>query len=210
MTRPIIELDERQSVVVFAPAMVVETVAKFSMDVYRGFFDDDFFHSSEMRKWIGRANNERGHAFNSSVAKRLSELGWQTRENLKVGAITGLSYATDLGDIDVFAWHPSDSRVLIAECKDLFADKTLGEMARRLAKYRGGLDNKGRPDNLEKHTRRIAALRSAPDAIAKFIGKSALELQPVLIFSQPTTVQFHENPELDGFLVMTKDDLVTL
>ena len=210
VTRPLIAIDDDQENFVFAPAMVVDSATKFAMDVYSGLFDDDFFRTAAMRKWVGSTNNKRGHSFNNAVAKRLTDLGWKTRENVKVGTITGQAYEIDLGDIDVFAWHPTDDRVLVAECKDLFMDKTFGEIARRLDKYRGGLDNKGRPDNLEKHKRRVAALRSASQAVSKFTGKAVFTLQPMLIFSQPTPIQFHENQEMEGYLVVTKDDLEEL
>jgi hypothetical protein len=210
VSRPIIEIDEGASVIVFAPAMVVETLVKFVGDVYQGLFDDDFFSSVEMKSWIGRTNDRRGHRFNESVADLLKKTGWNAIPNIRISAITKIAYSADMGDVDVLAWRQDDDRVLVVECKDLFADKTLGEIARRLSKYRGQIDDRGRPDNLEKHRRRIIALENSIDAVVGFTGKSALRLQPALIFDQPTPIQFHKNSNLDGYLLLTKEQLLNL
>ena len=54
----------------------------------------------------------------------------------------------------MLAWHPSGV-VTLLECKNLQFAKTSSEIAKQLNKFRGRADEKGRPDLLGKHLKRM-------------------------------------------------------
>lgn len=65
-----------------------------------------------------------------------------------------------------------DDIVWVIEAKDLKLCRTLGETARRLANYQGRSDEKGRPDALLKHLRRVAFLRENAHDLSIRLGCS--------------------------------------
>ena len=194
MRRPLIQLDREGAadpVFIVAPGLVREHLTYLVAGLYRGDFVETFARSRLMRAWIGGANNRRGHAFNREVAARMHELGWEVKHDLKPTAILGRALPKDYGDVDVLAWQPSSSRILIMECKDLQFRKTAGEIAEQLADFRGGLDKRGKPDLLRKHLERCELLETDLDAVARYCRiNSPVSLERHLVFRNPVPMQF--------------------
>ena len=106
-------------------------------EVLRWFYEGEI-HSSqarspEMKSWIGRANSVERLKFNSEVAIRMRELGWQVDQEVRLTKLLKRPFDRDYGDIDVLAWRADSRRVLIMECKDVQYRKTIGEIAEQIS-----------------------------------------------------------------------------
>lgn len=187
LRRPFLAAGEETLVV--APGMVREALEYLVRNFRDGAFDKAFAGSAAMRSWIGEANNRRGHAFNAEVAGALGMLGWRTERDLKVTALLRKGFPRDYGDIDVLAWHPAEGRVLLVECKDLHFRKTMGEIAEHLADFRGGTDEKGRPDRLRRHLDRHAVVTQHREAVRQFTGlPGPVRIECHVVFRDPVPV----------------------
>lgn len=197
LRRPILAPGEETFLV--APGMIREALEYLLRNFRDGAFDKAFAGAAAMRSWIGEANNRRGHAFNAEVAAALATLGWRTVSDLKVTALLRKGFPRDYGDIDVLAWHPVEGRVLLVECKDLHFHKTMGEIAEHLADFRGGIDEKGRPDHLRKHLDRHAVVTEHRDAVMRYTrlpGPVRIECHVVFRDPVPVAVQKRMVPEV--------------
>ncbi len=133
LRRPFIQIDsEDDPSMLVAPGLVREAVYATMRSFHSGEVPSSQTRSSQMRKWIGHANYIQRTEFNSKVALRMRELGWQAREGINVTELLGRSLNRNYGDVDVLAWGTSSGRVLVMECKDLQFNKTLGEVAEQL------------------------------------------------------------------------------
>ncbi len=126
----------------------------------RGQLPDTFFVSQKMKSYWGAAKNERGHAFEATVAECLRKDGWQARKVL----MTELGASSSLGDIDVLAWKPT-GEVLIVECKRLLLARTVAEIAEVCRRFRGET-----LDDLAKHVTRVAWVRDNPSSLERIVG----------------------------------------
>lgn len=209
VSRPIIQLEETsEATCVLAPAMIVHHIAKFVSDVRFGRVGDKIFRQgSPLSQWVGDITRLQGEAFNRKVLDQLVTIGWKAKANLSDGQILGRASDPRFGDVDVLAWSRKHRRVLVIECKDLSLDKTFGEIARRLARYRGLTDTDGRPDDLKRHLDRCATLYEAREGLSKFVGFDVKDIERVLVFSHPTPMQFHNIPAEYGVCMITIGDI---
>jgi len=144
-----------------------------------------------MCKWIGHANNVQRTGFNSAVAIRVRELGWQSKPEVKLTEILGGSLGRNYGDIDVLAWRPESGRVLAMECKDLQFHKTLGQVAEQLADFRGELQADGKPDHLRRHLDRLDVLNAHRLEVAKALRlTSPIQMEGHLVFRNLVPMRF--------------------
>lgn len=125
-----------------------------------GQLPDTFFDSQEMRSYWGAAKNERGHAFEETVADVFRKEGWQAR---KVW-MAELGASSNLGDIDVLAWKLT-GEVLIIECKRLLFARTVAEIAEVCRRFRGEA-----ADDLAKHVKRVAWVRDNSSSLDRIVG----------------------------------------
>jgi hypothetical protein len=147
--------------------------------------------SDEMRKWIGHSNHVHRTDFNSRVAVRMRELGWQAKAEVTVNQVLGRSLDRNYGDIDVLAWRPETGRVLVMECKDLHFNKTLGEVAEQLADFRGEIRPDGKRDPLRKHLDRLDILVEQKDTVARTLKlASPVQIEGHLVFRNPVPMRF--------------------
>jgi Holliday junction resolvase len=191
ISRPILQFnatgDARYLIV---PGMVRDGFRKVLDYCYDGGYDARKFPAGRMRSWVGATENKRGHRFNLDVAERLSELGWQARANVALTEILNAKLPRNYGDIDVLAWR--DGRVLAIECKDLELAMTIGEIARQLYEFRGGIVD-GRPDRLKRHLLRTEVLKVRASEVGRFVGfASATKVEAWLIFSDVVPISFSE------------------
>lgn len=208
LRRPILAAGNETLVV--APGMVREALEYLLRSFRDGAFDKAFAESAAMRSWIGEANNRRGHAFNAEVAEALGMLGWQTERDLKITALLRKGFPRDYGDIDVLAWHPAKGRVLLVECKDLQFRKTMGEIAEHLADFRGGTDEKGRPDLLRKHLDRHAVVAEHREAVMRFTRLSGpVRIECHVVFRDPVPVAVRKSM-IPGVRMTLLADLATI
>jgi hypothetical protein len=192
LRRPFIAIDnESDATIVVAPALVADALYAQMRSFHSGEVPSWQIRSREMRKWIGRANHLHRTAFNTKVAERMRELGWQAEAETKVTKILRQSLDRDYGDVDVLAWKPRTGRVLAIECKDLQFNKTMGEVAEQLADFRGLLGPDGKRDALRRHLDRVEILAAHPAEIAKALPLAApAQIEGHLVFKNPVPMRF--------------------
>lgn len=192
LRRPIIQIDaECDPTVVLAPAIVQEALHAMMRWFHRGEVPSSQARSPEMCKWIGHANNVQRVEFNSIVADRMRELGWQVSHETKLTKILGRALDRDYGDIDVLAWCPDSGRVLAIECKDLQFHKSIGEVAEQLADFRGEMRSDGKPDHLKRHLDRVELLTAHRRTVSRALRiTSDVRVEGHLVFKNPVPMRF--------------------
>lgn len=192
LRRPLIQIDSGDDpTIVIAPGLLREAFAAMVSWFHKGEIPPTQARSVLMRKWIGHANNLQRSKFNSIVADKMRELGWEARSQVKLTEIFGRPLDRDYGDIDVLAWRRDSGRVLAMECKDVQFLKTLGEVAEQLADFRGEVRPDGTPDHLKRHLNRLEKLAEFRSEVSKFLGLShAIQIEGHLVFKNPVPMQF--------------------
>lgn len=192
LRRPLIQIDSADDpTIILAPGLLREAFAAIVTWFHKGEIPSTQARSTLMRKWIGHANNVQRSKFNSRVAGRMRELGWEAKSEIRLTEILGRSLDRDYGDIDVLAWRPDSGRVLAMECKDVQYLKTIGEVAEQLADFRGEVRSDGKPDHLRRHLNRLEILASYPGAVSKFLKLShSVQAEGHLVFKNPVPMQF--------------------
>ena len=192
LRRPLIQVDGGDDpTILVAPGLVREAFRAALRSFHTGEINSQQARSREMSRWIGHANNVQRAVFNSAVASRMRELGWQVEQGMRLTKLLGRPLDRDYGDIDVLAWHPLSGRVLVMECKDLMFHKTMGEVAEQLSDFRGEVRADGRPDHLRRHLDRIELLADYKPALSKTLKlTSAIQIEGHLVFKNPVPMRF--------------------
>jgi hypothetical protein len=192
LRRPLIQIDSGDDpTIVIAPGLLREAFAAMVSWFHKGEIPPTQARSILMRKWIGQANNLQRSKFNSVVANKMRELGWEARTEVKLTEILGRPLDRNYGDIDVLAWRRDSERVLAIECKDVQFLKTLGEVAEQLADFRGEARSDGKPDHLKRHLNRLEKLEECQSEVSKFLGLNhAIQIEGHLVFKNPVPMQF--------------------
>jgi hypothetical protein len=190
--RPFVQLNVQDDpTIAFSPGFVRDSIVYVLSNYHDGSFPESQAQSKIMRKWIGRTSHNRGVAFNSEVANRLRELGWLAKSDIKVTHLLGKGFDRDYGDIDVLAWRPMASTVLLIECKDLQYHKTIGEIAEQLSDFKGEIKSNGKPDLLKKHLDRVELIKLYPAEVAKFLEVESInKIEGRIVFKNPVPMQF--------------------
>jgi hypothetical protein len=192
LRRPLIQMDSAPDpIVAFAPGLVRESVRAMVGSFHRGEIPSSQARSPEMCKWIGHANNVQRTKFNSSVADKMRELGWQVDKEVTLTRLLGRPLDRNYGDIDVLAWRPELGRVLAIECKDVQFNKTLGEVAEQLSDFRGEVRSDGKRDQLKKHLDRLEVLAAHGAAVSQKLKlASPIRVEGHLVFKNPVPMPF--------------------
>ena len=188
-TRPILKLDNNDNPrLIVAPRALLEGFRYVFHGAYYGRLEQSFFQTDWMKnKWWGKARE--GHTFNASVAKTLSELNWNIRENIKIPELFNRKMQRDFGDIDVLAWKSDIAKVLVIECKDLAPARNYSEIAALLFEYQGK-SVKGKPDNLLKHLNRVSLLEKNQEALQNITGIEESQIVSCLVCSGTVPMQY--------------------
>jgi hypothetical protein len=199
MLRPVIDCGE--GVVtryVFGAATLRESIGYVLDSITNGLFDTTVFASPAMRSYVGNRVEALGDSFTRAIAADLASLGWQTRTHITMAQL-GASKQPNLGDIDVLAWKTSGLALAI-ECKRLKGARSISELARNCARFRG---NEG--DRLHKHLRRVAWLGAHPDALARFtkLDLNDVKLHAPMVINSPVPFRYLKD------LPMAPDDVVS-
>jgi hypothetical protein len=113
-----------------------------------GYFPSEFFHSSELRAFVGDAAKDRGHEFTEQVSNELRSFGWETQTEINISTLGG---PPELGDIDVLAWRKDTKEIFIIECKNLIPRRNIYELVEELLQFKGeAKDRLGRHLNREE------------------------------------------------------------
>lgn len=192
LRRPLIQTETGDDpIIVFASGLVREAFAAMVGWFHSGEISSSQVRSHVMCKWIGQANNVQRVEFNSTVARRMQELGWQIKPEVKLTEILGRSLDRDYGDIDVLAWRPDSGRVLVIECKDLQYHRTIGKVAEQLADFRGEVRPDGKPDHLKRHLDRLEILTAHKFAVQKALNLAPpIQMEGHLVFRNPVPMRY--------------------
>lgn len=209
--RPVPALDTSDDPQLVLAAGAIERALFHNMSGALGWdLQNGFWQSPTMRKYASRQGAATGLAFNDRVAETLADLQLETWASAKPSWALNRRKTAEieaLGDVDVLVLCRRTNVVWVVEAKDLKLCRTLGEVARRLAEYRGHSDAKGRPDALLRHLRRVAYLQ---DHAIELIGRLRLAAAPrvcgvVLVKSPQPMSQVTIHPEADAKVVMLED-----
>ncbi|MBP2511088.1 hypothetical protein J2855_004743 [Agrobacterium tumefaciens] len=205
--RPIIRIDSAgDAEILIAPGMIRDAFAIMLHNYHQGQFDLGTLHSKEMKRWRERIVAKEAAEFEERVVTRLKELGWNARRGAKFPHVLGKALSEDPGDIDVLAWH-NDGRVMLLECKDLQFAKTPSEIAKQLSKFRGQMDEKGRPDLLAKHIKRVALATEHKEAFRTHLSLSGVSIDGTLVFANTVPMSFAAERIGHSVRLLTYDQL---
>lgn len=191
LRRPLVQLDDGDDpTLIFAPGQVRDSFTYMLGNLLRGEFPQNQL-SPKMKRWAGKAADQKGKEFTQKVADQLRDLGWSTETEVTIAKLLGQRQSKDFGDVDVLAWSAESGRVLIIECKDVHYRKTFGEVAEQLADFRGGLRENGKADYLRKHLDRVEIIRKNMEAVKSFIGiDDVCDVESHLVFANPVPMEF--------------------
>jgi hypothetical protein len=180
MTRPFVDLGDGR--IAYAPGFCEDSFRHTVMESFNGAFENEYFDTTRMKKYVGAVNARRGLEFNKAIGDIFGAQGWDVR--LEV-AMTELEAPTDeaLGDVDVLAWK--GDVVCVCECKELLFARTVSEVADQLKRFRG---NPG--DDLDKHLRRARFIQSHPDSLLRITNIERPRVIPLLVTSKIVPMQF--------------------
>jgi len=209
VARPILIVDSIDDpLLIVAPNALRKAFAYVLGGAYSGRLDQSFFQSDEMRNtWWGKASE--GHSFTTQVAQRLTEAGWQTRENIGIPEILNRKLDRDFGDVDVLAWRHDRRDVLIIECKDLSQARNYSEIAELLSDYQG-TDNDGEVDMLRKHLNRVTMLGNSLEQLAHFTRVSKPKIISCLVCSGVVPMQYAKIEPLESSHVGSIEDILAV
>lgn len=204
---PILRLESPAELdVVIVPGMIRDAFGVLIYNFYHGQYDLSSIASKEMRGWREHIVAKEAEEFEERVVTRLQSLGWQARLRVTFPQVLGRKLPEDPGDIDVLAWHP-DGRVMLLECKDLQFAKTSSEIAKQLYKFRGKTDEKGRPDLLGKHLRRMDLARENAAAFQSYLRLSSVHVDGALVFAHTVPMNFAAERIGHAVTLLTYDQL---
>jgi hypothetical protein len=148
---------------------------------------NEFFTSTEMQRYRGSVAEVRGQEFEEIVAAALAEQGWRTLVSVQMPS---LGASSELGDVDVAAWHPEDPRLLLIECKRLQTARGVGEIVERLNQFRG--DSR---DRLGRHLRRFEWIQANFSEVARSLRLPPAVEQAVaiLVVNADVPMQFQQD-----------------
>lgn len=205
--RPILRLDSSPaSDVVIVPGMIRDAFGVQIHNFYYGEYDRVALASKEMQGWREHIVAKEAAEFEERVVERLQELGWQARRGATFPHILGRRLSTDPGDIDVLAWHPCGN-IMLLECKNLQFAKTSSEIAKQLHKFRGKIDDKGRPDLLGKHLNRVELAKQNVTEFQKHLGLDNAHIGGALIFANTVPMSFAAERIGHAVTLLTYDQL---
>lgn len=192
ITRPIVELDnEPDPLLLISPSAIRESLWYLISNSLDATFDEKFYFSSAMKKWIGNRRNLLGNQFNDAVKDKMIEQGWDAESNILVTQLLNRKTDRDYGDIDVLAWSKKNKLLIAIECKDLYFAKTHKEIGRQLNDFKGVVNKKGKRDRLLKHFDRLNLISSYLSKIEKYTGISDLShIFGLVVFSKKNVIEY--------------------
>jgi len=208
LRRPLIPLDDSDDpILAISPGLARQAWVYLLSNYRRGDFPEAHL-GPKLASWKKKQADLRGRAFAQKVAKALAAAGWQTHCEVKMTKLLKRGFDHDYGDVDVLAYHPISGRVAMIECKDLQYGKTYAEVAGQLAGFRGGLNEKGKPDYLRRHLDRMDLARANLDAVGQFLGLAALDkVESHLVFHNPVPMKYALQRMEDQVAVTIFDEL---
>ena len=207
LRRPLIPLSQvLDPTLLVAPGRFGQAVSYMLRCYHDGEFPARQLRSQAMMSWQGASQHHRGNAFTQAVGRRMTELGWKVEIDIKITKLLGQSFERNYGDVDVLAWRPGSSRLLLIECKDVQFHKTDGEIAEQLSDFLGEIRPDGKPDFLRKHLDRFALARQHVEKLVRFTG-SVPSIEAHLVFRNPVPMAYAWEKMKERVAIALFDDL---
>ena len=208
--RPLMRLSNfNNALVVVVPGFLRASLLMMMHNYYGAGMDQELLISRKMRWWWNLVQDRDAKDFEQLVCAELQKMGWGAVSRKKFPEILGKGLLQDPGDIDVLAWR-SDGRIVVLECKNLQFARTPSEIAKQLFKYQGAVDEKGRPDMLAKHLKRVALARKHVAKLQKYTGVGTGSIEGALVFSNSVPMVFAKQQIENSERHLTFDQLSSL
>lgn len=199
--KPIVFLSEIDTYVI-SPEHIKRAFFHLLRNAHEATIDENHFQSKKMISWNGFQKAKTGLQFNSQVADSFNPEDWHTEVEVKLTKILNKKLK-DFGDIDVLAWHKTKNIVLAIECKDLEMAMSQSDIARQLYEFKGNINPKGKSDRLHKHILRVDELKRDISGLAKYVGKSAENIQVIGMVAFSSLVPMHFVNDVANDIVFT-------
>lgn len=214
IAKPIVALtSDNNPCLVVAPAVIERAIFHNLSGAMTGALQNEFWNTSKMRAFSSSAGGKVGLEFNETVARRIDDLGlraWPSAKPSWALNCKATPAIEQLGDVDVLAVSADRSRVWVIEVKDLKLCRTMGEIARRLSEYRGRQNEKGRPDKMLRHIRRVAHFREHASELIGRLGLPGVpQISGALIVRSSQPMEYVQVDSADARVVML-DDIDTI
>jgi hypothetical protein len=182
--RPLIEINlDPDPLIIVSPFLVKQSISYLLEYSYRGEFSPEYYESSRMREFQGKAKDRRSDSFEKKTADVLLKAGFHTK--IEVNSYD-LSAPSVFGDIDVLAWkNDSLQPVLAIECKALRNARSTSEILSQLDQFRGESG-----DLLFKHKRRLKWLEENPESFKAITKTKESQIQGIIVTSHIVPMQF--------------------
>jgi hypothetical protein len=210
--RPLVCIEEGTSPrYVISPGLFGQGIVYTTRRYYEAEIEATKCKSISMKEWINKETMRKGHAFEQVVYEKIKNLGYKALLDQKVTALINNKLDQDYGDVDVFAWKPSDNIVFAIECKDLKMAKTPNEIAEQLNRFSGQILPNGERDDLLKHLDRCNIMKNRCTDIAKTIGYNGkkINIRGVVCFSEPVPMQYVAS-RFPDILFVTIDNIISV
>ena len=208
--RPLMRLSNiNNALVVVVPGFLRASLLMMMHNYYGAGMDQELLISKKMWWWWNLVQDRDAKDFEQLVCAELQKMGWGAVSRKKFPEILGKGLPQDPGDIDVLAWR-SDGRIVVLECKNLKFARTPSEIAKQLFKYQGTVDEKGRPDMLAKHLKRVALARKHVAKLQKYTGVDTGLIEGALVFSNSVPMVFARQQIENSGRYLTFDQLSSL
>ena len=151
----------------------------------------------QMKKFIGKVNNQKGEDFNQQVFVELSKVN-DVVVDKKVRKISSVKLGypnNDLGDVDVVLISLKKKAIFVVECKDLEIARNPHEMATELSELFNDKENK--KSIVTKHTARILWIKENVSLVLRnygISGKGKWKVEgAIIVKSEMITPHFYKS-----------------
>ena len=209
ISKPIVELDDSNDPkLLINPSSLRESIWHVFRNGLDGTFDERYFESSEMKKWIGDRRAKLGTSFNGKIAEKLQGLGWEVESDVLITKVLNTKTGKNFGDVDVLAWSKKHKMVLAIECKNLFFAKTHKEIGNQINEFQGQVNEKGKRDRLLKHFDRLDILTTNLSSVGKYVEIDDVEsIYGAVVFSHPNAIEYARQVPTDKIFFCAEERL---
>src|SRR6266542_3492684 len=182
--RPFLQIQDSEENIMFAPALVRDSIELLFYRLLTGRLPADDFFSPQMRSWTGKITRIRGEEFEEAVAKELRARGLQA---IASRPMTEFGADASYGDLDTLGWNIDGSVFYALECKRLRFARTVSEVGEQLREFRGE-----EMDRLARHLRRGEWLKQNTATLRRIskTNSSTVKIIPGLVTSTVVPMQF--------------------
>jgi|GEM_PF-2034437 len=197
INRPLLALsDEADPIVLIAPMLIDDALMYALGNLQDGTLHNEFWSSSEARKYAGKRADQLGREFEDEINKRLNLLGFIASARRSVSDLLKQTTEADMGDVDVFAISADHSTVWIIEAKNLRFCRTESEIASRMTEYKGVMrlnrNGKEKPDKMLRHLNRVRYLKKHSALLGeRFQLPSKPVVRGLMVVDAPQPMNFH-------------------